>query len=76
MEKAVLLHTQLSRIKLRIFTSLPPGRKQMACFSDPKILIIKSNQKEDHMKSSMTQATHGGMIINHARFHVTTEKQL
>ncbi len=28
------------------------------------------------MKSSMTQATHTGMTIRHARFHVTAEKQL
>ncbi|MEB2787046.1 hypothetical protein [Algoriphagus persicinus] len=27
------------------------------------------------MKSSMTQASHRGMINNYARFHVTLEKQ-
>ncbi len=33
-------------------------------------LTIKKNYKQ--MKSSMTQATDGGMIINHARFHMAT----
>ncbi|SEJ33488.1 Putative addiction module component [Cyclobacterium xiamenense] len=28
-----------------------------------------------HMKSSMTKTSHSGMIINHARFHLTAEKK-
>ncbi len=28
------------------------------------------------MNPSMTQAIHGGMIIKHARFHLTVEKKL
>ncbi|MDR7131308.1 hypothetical protein J2X69_003669 [Algoriphagus sp. 4150] len=30
----------------------------------------------NHMKSSMTQKSHTGMIISHARFHVTAKNQI
>ncbi len=32
-------------------------------------------QINKHMKSSMSRATHTGMIISHARFHMATEKK-
>jgi hypothetical protein len=35
---------------------------------------IKTNYK--HMKSSMTNTSHSGMIIKHARFHMAAEKQI